>query len=221
MSGQDRDEADAHRRAARPPGGQDPDREAGGRPRNVRTPLRQDPDREAGGRPRNVRTPLRQDRDRDAGGRPRNARPRDALGRPLAHGAAQAAPPPPEQALSPADALLLTQRLLDSDRPFHAHEVLEAVWKAAPGPERELWRGLAQIAVGITHARRGNPRGAVALLKRGRERVARYRHNPPHGLDIADITRQAAALAAAIERQHPQPVPADAVRFSLTRAAGN
>jgi hypothetical protein len=202
VRGQDPDEAGAHRRATRPP----PD---------------QNPDREAGGLPPNVPTPDGHGRDRDTDGRPRNARPRDALGRPLAHGAAHAAPPLPERALPPADALLLTQRLLDTDRPFHAHEVLEAVWKAAPGPERELWRGLAQIAVGITHARRGNPRGAVALLTRGRERVGRYQPDPPHGLDIADITRQADALAAAMERRDPQPVTADSVRFSLTRAAGS
>ena len=33
-------------------------------------------------------------------------------------------------------------------RPFHAHEVLEASWKAAPPAERDLWQGLAQLAVG-------------------------------------------------------------------------
>ena len=53
--------------------------------------------------------------------------------------------------------------------PFHAHEVLEDAWKAAPEAERELWRGLAQLAVGLTHAARGNTRGGVALLERGKE----------------------------------------------------
>ena len=51
------------------------------------------------------------------------------------------------------------QRLLDAGLPFHAHEVLEAAWKAAPPDERELWRGLAQLAVGLTHLQRGNGRG--------------------------------------------------------------
>src|SRR5436190_733808 len=59
-------------------------------------------------------------------------------------------------------------------RPFHAHEVLEAAWKSGPAGERDLWQGLAQIAVGLTHARRGNARGAVALLSRGAERVRGY-----------------------------------------------
>jgi hypothetical protein len=40
--------------------------------------------------------------------------------------------------------------------PFAAHEVLEARWKAGPDEERDLWQGLAQICVGLTHAARGN-----------------------------------------------------------------
>ena len=52
--------------------------------------------------------------------------------------------------------------------------MLEASWKQAPAGERELWRGLAQVAVGLTHVQRGNARGAVALLRRGAERVGGY-----------------------------------------------
>ena len=47
--------------------------------------------------------------------------------------------------------------MLLAGRPFHAHEVLEAFWKAAPPAERDFWQGLAQLAVGLTHARRGPP----------------------------------------------------------------
>ncbi len=73
-----------------------------------------------------------------------------------------------------AEAAALADRLLRDGRPFHAHEVLEAAWKSGPAGERDLWQGLAQIAVGLTHARRGNARGAVALLTRGAERVRGY-----------------------------------------------
>src|SRR6202035_3312418 len=153
-------------------------------------------------------------RDRDPAGRPRNARPRDALGRPLSRDAqspdaqspdaqsrgAQAEDRIPDDLLLPAaDALALAQRLLDSGRPFHAHEVLEASWKAAPQAERELWRGLAQVAVGLTHAQRGNARGAVALLRRGAERVGGYAAAPPHGIDAAGIARACTGLASQIE----------------------
>ena len=119
-------------------------------------------------------------RDRDPAGRPRNARPRDGLGRPLdrADGPGSGADGtdriPDDLVISGAEAAALADRLLRDGRPFHAHEVLEAAWKSGPAGERDLWQGLAQIAVGLTHARRGNARGAVALLSRGAERVRGY-----------------------------------------------
>ena len=119
-------------------------------------------------------------RDRDPAGRPRNARPRDALGRPLdpadgpGSGVAGADRIPDDLVITGAEAAALADRLLRDGRPFHAHEVLEAAWKSGPPGERDLWQGLAQIAVGLTHARRGNARGAVALLSRGAERVRGY-----------------------------------------------
>ena len=106
---------------------------------------------------------------------------------------------PDDLSLPPAEALELAQHLLDTGRPFHAHEVLEASWKQAPEAERELWRGLAQVAVGLTHVQRGNARGAVALLRRGGERVSGYAAAPPHGIDAAGLARACAALAARIE----------------------
>ena len=139
-------------------------------------------------------------RDRDAAGRARNARPRDALGRPLPRGAAGDEGIPDDLVLPPAQSLKLAQELLDSERPFHAHEVLEASWKSAPAAERDLWQGLAQIAVGLTHARRGNARGAAALLRRGADRVAGYADAPPHGIDAAGICRAAREMAVRIDR---------------------
>lgn len=139
-------------------------------------------------------------RDRDRSGRPRNARPRDALGRPLPHGAAGEERIPDDLSLPPAESLALAQRLLDTGRPFHAHEVLEASWKSAPPPERDLWQGLAQLAVGLTHAGRGNAAGAVALLRRGGRQVAGYAGAAPHGIDAAGVARDAESLAAGIER---------------------
>ena len=139
-------------------------------------------------------------RDRDLAGRPRNARPRDELGRPLPREAAGQPPPPDEQALAPQAALDLAQQLIDSGRAFRAHEVLEASWKAAPPAERDLWQGLAQVAVGLTHAQRGNARGAVALLRRGGQRVAGYAGSAPHGIGAADVARFATDLAGRIER---------------------
>jgi uncharacterized protein len=156
-------------------------------------------------------------RDRDPAGRPRNSRPRDALGRPLPRGETGVQGVPEDLSLPPPDALALAQRLLDSGRPFDAHEVLEASWKQSPEPERELWRGLAQVAVGLTHVQRGNARGAVALLRRGADRVGGYADAAPHGIDAAGIARAAAGLAAQIGTAGDTAAVSSQPRISLTR----
>jgi uncharacterized protein len=136
-------------------------------------------------------------RDRDAEGRARNARPRDALGRPLPYGAVGEERAPEGIVRAPARALAEAQELLDAGRPFHAHEVLEDAWKSAVGEERQLWRGLAQLAVGLTHAARGNSRGAATLLERGAGNIAPYAAEPPYGIGVAALATWARGLASA------------------------
>jgi hypothetical protein len=140
----------------------------------------------------------RSSRDRDSTGRARNARPRDGLGRPLPRGADGEAPAPDAPALAPGAALDAAQRLLDAGRPFHAHEVLEASWKAAPPAERDLWQGLAQLAVGLTHARRGNAGGAAALLRRGAGRIRAHEGRGAYGVDPVALAAAADGLAGQI-----------------------
>ncbi|HEY5456443.1 MAG TPA: DUF309 domain-containing protein [Acidothermaceae bacterium] len=96
--------------------------------------------------------------------------------------------------MSVDDTVVLAQSYLDSGRPFHAHEVLEVLWKTQPASERDLWQGLAQIAVGLTHAMRGNTVGATTLLRRGAGRVANY-VGDTHGIDIKRVLAWAGALA--------------------------
>lgn len=147
---------------------------------------------------------------------------------------------PEDLRLTPAEAVRLAQDLIDDGRPFHAHEVLEATWKSAPADERALWKGLAQIAVGLTHARRGNNRGAVTLLRRGAAAVADYAaghgatgaarpdaaagHGAaagqgaagPAGLNLASVTGGAAGLADRIAGQGLDSVPTADLRVALT-----
>jgi hypothetical protein len=127
-------------------------------------------------------------RDRDAAGRARQARPRDGLGRPLPYGA-DGVTPVPEVALPPAETLDLARQLVQEGRPFSAHEVLEARWKSGPTTERELWQGLAQLCVALTHAARGNAVGAERLLERGLGRLTSYasKGGPTYGLDLAAV----------------------------------
>jgi DNA-binding transcriptional ArsR family regulator/uncharacterized protein YndB with AHSA1/START domain len=140
-------------------------------------------------------------RDRDTSRRARNARPRDALGRPLPW-EAEGVPRQPEGiSRTPGQTLDEAQALLDGGQPFHAHEVLEDAWKGTADPaERALWKGLTQLAVGLTHAARGNATGSAALLRRGAEHLASYRDSQPHGIDVAGLLSWAHALATDIER---------------------
>lgn len=136
----------------------------------------------------------------------RNTRPRDRLGRPLAYGSEGTPQLPEGVSRSPSQSLAEAQRLLDAGFPFAAHEVLEDAWKSAAPGDRELWRGLAQLAVGITHAERGNARGAVALLRRGAESIAPYRDASPHLIPVAELVDWAAEAAAAVAEGHRAPV---------------
>ena len=138
-------------------------------------------------------------RDRDPAGRARNNRLRDGLGRPLPRSAAAGdgvGRVPDDLLLPPDEALTEAQRLLDAGRPFHAHEVLEASWKAAPPDERDLWQGLAQLAVGLTHRARRNAVGAATLLRRGAAHLTPYADlDAPYGIDVAGLVDAAHVLA--------------------------
>ncbi|MEU1511347.1 DUF309 domain-containing protein [Streptomyces sp. NPDC005811] len=143
-------------------------------------------------------------RDRDGEGRARSARPRDGLGRPLPYGAQGVARQPEGIVRGPEETVAEAQALLDAGRPFHAHEVFEDAWKTGPEAERGLWRGLAQLAVGLTHAARGNLTGGPRLLRRGAGAVEEWTAGAGavrvHGMDLPEVVRWGRALADEVER---------------------
>ncbi|MFJ6695255.1 DUF309 domain-containing protein [Streptomyces sp. NPDC091272] len=172
-------------------------------------------------------------RDRDPEGRARNARPRDGLGRPLPYGAPGVERQPEGVVRSPAETVVEAQRLLDAGMPFHAHEVFEDAWKSGPEEEAPLWRALAQTAVGLTHAARGNATGGARLLRRGATNLAGYggltSDGGPaddgntvseqdgaraalqvHGMDLAALVRWARELAEQVGAPGADPVDAAA-----------
>ncbi|GAA3783751.1 DUF309 domain-containing protein [Streptomyces phyllanthi] len=144
-------------------------------------------------------------RDRDAEGRARNARPRDGLGRPLPYGVRGVERQPEGVVRGPEDTVAEAQALLDAGKPFHAHEVFEDAWKSGPDEERALWRGLAQLAVGLTHAARGNVTGGARLLRRGAGAVEEWAagagESRPYGIDVPQLGVWARELAGVVERE--------------------
>ncbi len=139
------------------------------------------------------------DRDRDEEGRARNARPRDGLGRPLPYGEEGVERQPEGVERTPDETVREGQRLLDEGMPFHAHEVFEDAWKTGSADEVELWKGLAQLAVGITHAARGNLVGSATLLRRGADYIETFTDAQPHGIDVAGLVAWARELAGEVE----------------------
>jgi hypothetical protein len=104
---------------------------------------------------------------------------------------------------TPEETVAEAQALLAEGKPFHAHEVFEDAWKSGPDEERALWRGLAQLAVGLTHAARGNATGGARLLRRGaaaaEEWAAVSGRAQPYGMDLAGLGSWARELAEAVE----------------------
>jgi hypothetical protein len=139
------------------------------------------------------------DRDRDESGRPRSTRPRDALGRPLPPGAQGVPRIPDDLELPPDETLGYAQDLLDRGLAFNAHEVLEAAWKNGPDDEKELWQGLAQLMVGITHVQRGNVDGAITLLRRASLRIVETGGPAPYAIDVPGLVDYAGALITDLE----------------------
>lgn len=163
------------------------------------------------------------DRDRDAEGRARNQRPRDGLGRPLPYGTEGVARQPEGVVRTPGESLAEAQDLLDTGRPFHAHEVFEDAWKSGPEEERGLWQGMAQLAVGLTHAARGNATGGARLLLRGAAAVSAWTEETgrprPYGIRVPELTAWAKDLAEELGREQ-RAVDADARAPRLRESPG-
>lgn len=102
-----------------------------------------------------------------------------------------------EEPLPPDETLAYARSLLEDGRPFAAHEVLEVRWKSCPDNERDLWQGLAQLCVGLTHQARGNAVGASRLVERAAARLEAYEQTvgPTYGLDLAALIACARARA--------------------------
>lgn len=172
--------------------------------------------------PDSSRGVVRYERDRDQQGRPANARPRDRFGRPLPKGAPDemAHAEEPEDVVSTLEeAYARGVELFDAQRFFEAHDFFEHIWKSGwPDPDdKDLWKGVAQVAVGCVHTQRGNDSGALTLL----ERAAGYLDAYPavhQGVPAAALAQEARGLAARV-REHGASPEQDWPRFPRAATA--
>jgi len=80
---------------------------------------------------------------------------------------------------------------------FACHETLEELWLAERGRLRGLYQGFLQVGVGLYHIQRGNERGALLLLTRGRELLRPF---SPRclGIDVAELICGAETVLATL-----------------------
>jgi predicted metal-dependent hydrolase len=91
----------------------------------------------------------------------------------------------------------------DSDF-FEAHEALEDVWRAAPGPEKKFLQGLIQVAVALYHHGNGNMIGARSVLRRGFRNLSRYPEGFG-GIHLAGLLNSISDWQRALDEGTPVP----------------
>jgi hypothetical protein len=155
------------------------------------------------------RTPAKKPgRPRDPDAPPKPQRPRDELGRPLAHEAENMLHLEDYDSLSIEENHRLGIEHLNAGRFFPAHEAWEACWKQAKGTdEAEFFKGLSQLGAGYTHLYRGNLHGAYTLLRRGAGRILPY-GDSHRGIDARKLAAAAMPHALMLEEAEKNHRPA-------------
>ncbi len=82
---------------------------------------------------------------------------------------------------------------------FEAHEELEHAWNEEPGPARELYRGILQVAVAYLQITRHNYNGALKMFLRMRQWLDPL-PDTCRGVDVAQLRADALAVKVELER---------------------
>lgn len=85
---------------------------------------------------------------------------------------------------------------------YTAHDPLEAAWNQETAPDRDLYRALLQVSVGYHHITKGNYRGAVKLLLRAKQWLAKL-PDQCRGVEIGAFRANAVDVEAALLRLGP------------------
>ena len=103
--------------------------------------------------------------------------------------------------LDPAEAERLFREgvaLFNGARYWHAHEVWETLWRAAPDEERDFYQGLIKFAAGFLHLGRRNRRGARNKLAEGIAQLRPY--EPTHsGIGVTELVNKSKEVLADLD----------------------
>jgi uncharacterized protein len=138
---------------------------------------------------------------------PKQERPRDELGRPLAHEAENLLHMEDFDSLPVEENHRLGVSYFNAGTYFPAHEAWETCWKQTKRTaDAEFYKGLSQLGAGFTHLGRGNAHGAFTLMRRGAGRIAAY-ESPHLGVDTAALAASCLTAADRIEAAQREGLP--------------
>jgi predicted metal-dependent hydrolase len=90
---------------------------------------------------------------------------------------------------------------------YAQHDAFEALWMEETGPVRELYRAVLQVGVAYYHITRGNPTGALKMLRRSVQWFAPL-PDTCQGIDVRQLREDAARVRAALEALAPADIAA-------------
>ncbi len=93
-------------------------------------------------------------------------------------------------------------KLFNAQEYFEAHEALETAWREEPGPVRELYRGILQVAVAYLHIQRGNYIGARKMFRRCRPWLDLF-PNECRGINLGQLKHDYLAVESHLVRLGP------------------
>lgn len=97
-------------------------------------------------------------------------------------------------------------RQLNEKEFYNCHDILEALWFEAMEPEKSLYQGILQIAVGCYHLENHNLRGATILVGEGLQRLRENEEQDYAGFDIADFVVQGKQLLERLQLLEPEKI---------------
>ncbi len=88
--------------------------------------------------------------------------------------------------------------LFNAGEYYRQHDLFEALWRAEPGPVRDLYQGVLQVGVAYYQITRGNRRGALKMLRRSARLLARL-PDVCRGIDVRQLREDSARVRAVLE----------------------
>lgn len=104
------------------------------------------------------------------------------------------------------DAFFEGVRQLNEKEFYNCHDILEALWFEAMEPEKSLYQGILQIAVGCYHLGNHNLRGATILVGEGLQRLRKNEEQEYAGFDLTDFVTQGEKLLLKLQLLEPDQV---------------